>query len=330
MKKIFLLLLLVFSANIMFAKPKNHLFVSVLQTKNYVVGRANDPSGLYKFDKDTIWTHFGWKNVRNFGISVDESDVNCILLACGNGVMRSFNGGKSFKITTDWKVTEVLDVSIDHFNSDNIYCATPYGIWKTSNKGDNWKPANTGLKHKFIQEIEPDRSIKDRLFAGGESGLYGSDDGAVNWIYVDFVNVPVRDIHQNLQNNDLWIVGTEDKGVVISPDNGKTWTFADGQIGTETIYTVSSSPKNPDIIAAAGFQTGVYISTDGGTTWIQKKEGLPIHDIHALTFDPTEKNKIWVGTLGKGVYYSDDLGDSWTYAGLNGAEIWDILIIEGK
>jgi len=306
---------------------KQKLYVSVLETNVYVVGAKNAPSGLYRYEGDTSWTHLGWKNVRNFGIAGDPKNNKTIFLACGNGALRTIDAGKTWKITTDWQVTEVLDVTIDPFNTRQVYIATAYGVWRTTDQGETWHVSSEGLTTKFVQTIETDRRAKYRLIVGGESGLFVSENRAENWRHIIPIEVPIRDIHQNFKSPKIWLAGTEDHGVLISHDFGNTWQYSVGEIATETIYAVASDPRNPKNMAAGGFQTGVYVSKNGGKKWKKYIEGLPVTDIHALVFDPAEKGRIWTGTVGAGVYYSDNFGKTWKYAGLNGADIWDMIFI---
>ncbi len=326
-----LIFFLLFIFNIqLHAKHKQIFYVAVLQTQNYVVGAANPPSGFHRYEEDSCWTHMGWKNVRNFGIAIDPSNPNYIFLACGNGALRSLDGGNSWRITTDWRVTEVLDVVMNPHNPDHVFIASAYGVWRTIDRGETWFAANDGLKPTFVQTIEADRSTNDRILVGGEGGLFESTDGAKYWRKISPDNVAILDLYQCSTSPNLWIAGTEDKGILISQDGGKYWQFADGNISKATIYAVAIDPQNPKRMAAGGFQTGVFISTDGGNNWTQFKKGLPSQDIHALAFDSEKSGRLWVGTLGAGVYYTPNSGQKWVYAGLKGADIWDIVIIEGE
>lgn len=330
MQKFFILILFVFLNLPLNATPKQTIYVAVLQTQNYTVGAANPPSGFHRYEGDSMWTHMGWENVRNFGIAVDPTNLNYIFLACGNGAMRSVDGGHSWRITTDWRMTEVLDVSISPMNPDHIYIATAYGVWRTTDRGETWIAANDGLKPTFVQTIETDRSMNDRVIVGGEGGLYETTNGAEHWRQIGPGNVAVRDIHQCFTASNMWIAGTEEHGVLISDDEGKSWKLAKGKIANQTIYAVAIDPQNPQRMAAGGFQTGVFIGTDGGKRWTQHKKGLPVLDIHALAFDFEKPGRIWAGTLGAGVYFSDDFGKTWIYTGLKGADIWDMVIINGE
>lgn len=311
------------------AQPKPIIHVAVLQNQNYVVGAANAPTGLFRYEGDTLWTHLGWRNARNFAIAVAPSNPDYIFLACGNGALRSLDRGATWRITTDWRMTEVLDVVMDPFDSNQVFIATAYGIWRSHDRGDSWQAANQGLRTNFVQTLEPDRNRAKRWMAGTEDGLCQSIDGGDSWLNIGPDHIAVRDIHLCAEKPDLWIIGVEDKGVLVSADDGQTWRYGTGAIAKLTIYAVAIDPSHPNRMAAGGYQSGVWVSQDGGRKWSAAKAKLPVADIHALAFDPITAGRLWVGTLGAGVYYSDNLGQRWIYAGLNGTDIWDIHIIKG-
>ncbi|MDZ7263094.1 MAG: hypothetical protein ONB16_00825 [candidate division KSB1 bacterium] len=311
------------------AQPKIIIHAAVLQNQNYVVGAANAPTGLFRYEGDTLWTHLGWRNARTFGIAVNPANPDYIFLACGNGALRSLDGGASWRITTDWRMTEVLDVVMDPFDSNQVFIATAYGIWRSLDRGNSWIAANQGLKSNFVQTIEPDRRRAKRWLAGTEDGLFQTIDSGTSWQKIGPEQIAVRDIHCCAEKPGYWIVGIEDKGVLVSSDDGNTWRAGIGDIAKQTIYAVAIDPSYPNRMAAGGYQSGVWVSRDGGRSWAASKQKLPALDIHALAFDPGISGRLWVGTLGAGIYYSDDLGLNWTYAGLNGTDIWDIHIIKG-
>lgn len=327
MRKILVLLVVVLLSLEVLANPKQTIYVAVLQTQSYTVGAANPPTGLYRYDGDTTWTHLGWRNARNFGIAVDPSNPNYLFLASGNGALRSLDGGNHWRITTDWRVTEILDLVMAPQNTDHVYLASAYGIWRTTDRGETWLAANHGLKPTFVQTIAVDRSAPDRILAGGEGGLFESIDAARNWTKSNINNTIILDLAQSPSAPHYWMAGTEDNGVLLSADNGKSWQFANGKIASQTVYAVAFDPGDPQRMAAGGFQTGVFISMNRGKTWSQNKNGLSSLNIHALAFDREKSHRIWVGTLGAGMYYSDDLGKTWKFAGLRGSDVWDMVIV---
>lgn len=304
------------------------LYVSVLQTQSYIVGGKNPPTGLYYYKQDTTWGHRGWDNVRDFGLTAVPGHPDTMFLACGNGVFRTWDGGKHWKITTGWRVTEVLDVALQPENPGRLLAATAYGIWASNNYGQSWQESNDGIKYTFTQAVRFDRADPDRVFAGSEETLLLSGNAGHSWNPVGPEDVAIRSLAQSPADPDFWLAGTMDQGILVSRDGGQSWSRLDGAVRKETIYAIAPDPEDPSHIVAGGFNTGVLFSRDGGKTWSQAKSSLPISDIHSLAFDPGTPGRIWVGTVGRGVYYTDNEGDSWQYAGLNGSEIWSMMFIQ--
>lgn len=309
----------VFSAH---AQTSPTLHVSVLEQESFIAvgGEKEGAAGLYRHVSDTSWTHLGWRNTRNFGLDAVPSEPGSIFLACGNGVLRTLDGGASWKVTTDWKMTEVLDVVVDPSAPTHVYAATAYGIWRSPDKGTTWTEVNDGIpspQATFTQTISVDRRKAGHLVVGSEEGLFRTTSGGTEWMPVGPEGIAVRDVTQSEADPQLWFAGTEESGIVRSVDGGKTWSILEeGEI--ETIYAVDVDPSDADRVAVAGFDGGVHVSQDGGDTW--RQVGLQDHRIHALAFDPGDSNRLWAGTLGEGVFYMERSRD-WNYGGLDGAVV---------
>jgi photosystem II stability/assembly factor-like uncharacterized protein len=312
------------------SQDKPVLFASMVRSKGYVVGAKLAASGLYRYEGDTVWTHTGWNIPRVSGISFDPTNPEIIFLACGNGCLRTLDGGKSWRITTDWRVTEAQDVAVDPNAPENVYLATAYGVWRTDDRGEKWVESNTGLSKKYTQTIEVDRTQAGRVLAGTEGGLYLSTDGAQPWSLVGPKEVTILDLDQSPTSPHVWLAGTQQNGVLLSDDGGKTWRFAQGPIAGASIYATTIEASNPQHMAAAGWDTGVFLSRDGGKTWKQHKKGLPVPHFYEVSFEVNRPGSILAATVEEGIYRSDDWGGSWQYAGLYGALVFDMVFIEGK
>lgn len=309
------------------------VYASVLATVDYVVGGANPETGLFRGTGDGEWTHSGWANVRAFAIDVVEAaGGETIYLAGGNGIHKTADGGEFWRLTTGWTITEVLDVKVSPHDTSLVFCATPYGFYRSSDGGRNWEQRNEGLVHAFLTSIEVHRTDPAVLFAAGESGLYRSSDAGASWQLIAFEDVPVHIVVQSPHDPELLLAGTEDEGLFRSLDGGVTWQPSRGTAG-ETYYDIAFSPDDAAVAFAGGYQTDFFRSEDAGETWrrfaigIDPQFGEPGDiTIHSITVHPDASSIVFVGTNDDGIFRSDDGGVNWRHVGLRGSYVSDLAI----
>lgn len=116
------------------AQPRYVLHAGLIKTQGYVVGSPLAASGFHRFEGGETWTHIGWNIPRVSGLAYDPTNPDVLFLACGNGGLRTLDGGQSWRITTDWRVTEAQDIAVDPNAPSHVYIATAYGIWATTNQ----------------------------------------------------------------------------------------------------------------------------------------------------------------------------------------------------
>jgi hypothetical protein len=100
--------------------------------------------------------------------------------------LRTTDGGASWRLATDWEVTESQDIAVDPGAPNEVYVGTAYGVWRSRDTGMTWNEANSGLE-TYVQSLAVDRSDtsprpgshmgrrlpvggRRRLVATGESG----------------------------------------------------------------------------------------------------------------------------------------------------------------
>lgn len=178
-----------------------------------------------------------------------------------------------------------------------------------------------------------------RVYLGGHSGVWRSDDGGMNWWHPERPQPPrgqsvagalpvpnVYDLVVSPANSDIVIAATGHdarvparSGVYRSLDGAQTWSLAHQVTRTNNnktdvfqISQLAAAPDDPQLIyAAAG--ACVLRSNDGGATW---KELQPTPASGGDRFWHVAVGKRAGGgrmlyVVGTGVWFSRDGGDTW-------------------
>ena len=300
------------------------LYATGVNTKGYVAGQELSASGLYMYEGEAAWRHIGWNHPRVYGIAFHPTDPNVLYLACGNGVLRTRDGGRTWKLTTDWRVTEALSIAVDPHAPEHVYVATAYGLWRTADGGDTWVEASLDFERTYTQTVAVDRTKRGRVLAGTEGGVYLSRDGGESWERVSPPDVAVLDLKQSFAEPGLWVAGMQEHGVWLSRDGGTSWHRVGGNLENTSVYAAAVDPSDTHTLAAVVWDQGVFLSRNGGRDWTQIGSRLPTQKHYDLTFDPTRKGRLWVATVEQGVFSSDDFGRTWVDRGLHGVLIFDL------
>jgi photosystem II stability/assembly factor-like uncharacterized protein len=333
MKRISLVLSLFSSLNLGFhgiaSSQESTVYIAVVATRLFVVGAANPKTGIYfqQPSRDTVWQHTGPNNFRAFGVAVHRPSGGRVLyIAAGNGLHKSTDGGATWRITTDWRVTEVLWVSPDQRDLNRVYIATAYGIYKTEDGCKTWTQVNRGLVSTFTPCVIVDHADSRTLYCATEEGGYRSDDGAETWKRMGLSVDGVRVIAQHPTNRSVLIAGTEGNGIYSTQNGGTWWTKSEAGIDHTTFYTFAFNPINPDVVYAGGYVTGVYKSVDGGNSWKRVNNGLTSLNIHSLAVDPADGERVFAAAYWGGVFRTDNGGASWRNVGHSDSQVWTVLV----
>ena len=312
------------------ATPASRLFAAVSMTK----AQRNSPtpldSGLYVRDAAGQWTLFGPRILGVVSVTQSPSHPEIMLLASADGVVRTADGGRTWRKTTGWEVADVRGFAYDAGNPDRIYAATAWGPLRSADGGATWELAQAGLDRLYCQTLVADVKQSGRVLLGLEHGLAVSTDGAHSWRRVDFPDVTVLRLVQSAADPRLLLATTEGRGAWLSHDGGATWAATDPGSAHANLYTATISPQDPTRLAVGGWGTGVRVSADGGATWTDRSAGLPVRNVFVVAFDPDVRGRLWASTFEEGTFYSDDLGATWHDGGLYGAYAYDFIFLPGR
>ncbi|MEP7235502.1 MAG: hypothetical protein ABI778_09425 [Ignavibacteriota bacterium] len=214
------------------------------------MGGSSMGAGLWQSD-DTAktWTQVGWKHVKCYSVDVvNKSNGKTIYQACGNGVLRSTDGGMNWKMLTDWRITEVMDVAIDQQSPKNIYIGTPTAVWKSNDGGDSWFEADSDIPFPiFASRIIIDPKNHSKIYAAVDTAIYFSNDGGLQWKNSHAPALSARDL---VVDEIRRIARVDSEGV---------WVWLDTNVSTLPVTVdpyIHSTPLYPGRKGTFGFANG--------------------------------------------------------------------------
>lgn len=174
------------------------------------------------------------------------------------------------------------------------------GVFRSTNNGDSWAPANTGLTEDTITAFAASGTT---IFAGTTSGVFRSTNNGDSWTPAN-TGLTSRDIDVMAVSGTTIFVGASG-GVFRSSNNGDSWTSVSTGISGGGVDAMAVSGTT---IFAGTFGGGVFRSTNNGDSWTPVNTGLT--DLRAFALVVSGTNT-FVGTGGGGVFLSTNNGDSW-------------------
>jgi photosystem II stability/assembly factor-like uncharacterized protein len=307
---------------------QERVYAALLSTRIHRLSGQNPVVGVFDSrDGGSTWNHTGWPQGRHFSIITEPGTCGVVrYVAAGNGLFRTTDDGRTWRITTDWRQTEIQGAAVNTMDPKIILSATPYGIYRSTDRGDTWSEASSGLDQRFTSSIRFDRTNARVALAGTESGVYISEDGGSTWRPTN-LDKPVRSVRQSPDNPGIWVAGLQHSGGAISRDFGRTWQLSPGLDG-KTIYQIEFGVE-PEELWAGGWEVGVWYSPDLGRTWEHRSEGIAYPSIHSIAVSRAKPGTLWAGSMGGGLFRSDDHGKTWKASNpelFDAGQIWDLYI----
>ena len=174
--------------------------------------------------------------------------------------------------------TQCSAVCIDYTNDNILYLSTgdpdyyyeDYGIWKSTDGGNTFTAANTGIGNRMAVEIIMDPLNHNNLIAATDNGIWKTTNGAASWTETytggDFKSMKMR------PGSTQILYAATSTGFYRSNDMGSTWVnIASGVVvpaGNQGLrIAVSAADTNVVYLGTTDGYGEILKSTDGGSNF---------------------------------------------------------------
>src|SRR5215467_13633871 len=133
------------------------------------------------------------------------------------------------------------------------------------------------------------------------------------------------------------LVGTVGQGVMMSADDGESWTRASVRQGMHSdciVRMLRSDSRRPEVVYA-GTDFGLYRSDDGGAKWGLLDNPMKGSTVWSIAIDPVDPAVMFAGTgtpSTPGIFRSTDAGKSWARLSVDPTDdrnVWVGLEVDG-
>jgi photosystem II stability/assembly factor-like uncharacterized protein len=188
------------------------------------------------------------------------------------------------------------------------------GIWKSTDGGQNWGPANDPTSQSAnVAELAVQSDNPLIVYAASTNfGILKTINGGGAWTALNNDSLPIEpkvfSIAIDPVDSDHILAGLDDAGLYETFDGGAIWHSVPAGLPDEADVTdIVYCPTDHNLIYVSDQRSGVYRSTDAGNTWIKVNDGLRMRAVNALAFSG-DGQVLYAGTEGEGVYRLDNAG----------------------
>ena len=282
--------------------------------------------GIYRsLDAGDSWQHIpstgtgGLINVES--LAIDPRNPDIIYAGTWYLPYKTSDGGRTWRSIKTGIIddSDIFAIDIDPRDANHVIASACSGIYETRNAGDNWnKVEGIPSQSRRTRAILQHPSIGGLVFAGTTEGFWRSASGGAknSWMVTTSRMLEINSIAVHPKNPDKVFIGTNNYGIMVSYDGGKSFAPSNGGYSGRFTNFILPDRENPSRIYATTINTATgggffFVSNDAGMTWQASMKNMPPRlTSSSILQDEQDPNTIYIGT-NLGVYRSLDRGASW-------------------
>ena len=284
-------------------------------------------NGIFKSDDaGDSWNQLPTSNTPNLvhveSLAIDPRTSNTIYAGTWYLPFKSSDGGQTWKSIKTGIIddSDIFAIDIDPRDPNHIIASACSGIYESKNAGESWKkvqgiPSQSRRTRAILQHP----STAGVVFAGTTEGFWRSEKGGDpdSWMVTTSRQLEINSIAVHPSRPDLVYIGTNNYGVMVSTDAGKSFTPTNGGFSGRFANAILADRETPNRIYASTINTATgggffFVSNDNGESWRPSMRSMPSRLItYSILQDTRDANLLYLGT-NLGVYRSVDRGATWS------------------
>ena len=217
----------------------------------------------------------------------------------GDGVYKSIDGGKSWQNVGLGDSQHIGRILIDPRNSDTVYVASQGPLWSAGGDRGLYKTEDGGKSWKKVLDISENTGVNDVVFDPRDP------------------DVLIASAYQRRRHVWTLIDGGPESAIYRSVDGGSTWTKIENGLPKVDLGRIglAVAPSTPEIvyaiIEAQEDKGGFFRSNDGGVNWEKRSDYVSSSPqyYNELVVDPSNPDRVY--SMDTFLHRSDDGGKTW-------------------
>lgn len=284
-------------------------------------------TGIFRSDDaGETWKQLPTQNVEGLkhveSLAIDPRTTDTIYAGTFYLPYKSVDGGQTWKSIKNGIIddSDIFAIDVDPRNPNHIIASACSGIYESKDAGESWrKVQGIPSQSRRTRAILQHPSVPGLVFAGTTEGFWRSDKGGDpdSWMVTTSRQLEINSIAVHPSRPDTVFIGTNNYGVMVSNDGGKSFVPTNGGFSGRFANAIVADRETPNRIYASTINTAtgggfLFVSNDNGESWRPSMRSMPSRLItYSILQDARDANIIYLGT-NLGVYRSTDRGTSWS------------------